>query len=241
MPRKIGQVYAHPNSLRLEALTAFYGGESCDRISKRLGIAGASIPQWRKKYPELDAKARAAAECIKSETAAKAREAVAVTVANREAEMALVRERNDFVLPQMPQRDREVCVAFVEGGTLSEIGDRHGITRERVRQIVLRWRVRGLTLPSEREKPLTDSQMKLVTKHVPGRRRGRPKGPPKQPPETAWMGMIGMDWAAPPPKKPKRKVSHTPEHRAWLSQHMREVGLKRRGTGKRQLAAKEPS
>lgn len=238
---KDGRGIPKPDALRLEALTAFYAGESYDRVAKRLPVSIAAMRNWRRDRPMLDATARKAGAEVRAERSAASEAATAKAKADQEAAMDGIRLRNEAALAQMSQRDREVCTAFVEGDTLQVIGDRHGITRERVRQIVLRWRVRGLEIPPERDSPLTDAQMRHLTKYVPGRRRGRPRKdrtPKLLPEEQAWLGMVGLEFES-EARKPKRNLSLSPERREWLTEHMRKVGLSRRGQGKHQLAAKE--
>jgi DNA-directed RNA polymerase sigma subunit (sigma70/sigma32) len=54
----------------------------------------------------------------------------------REHDLHLLREVVEEILQDMPARNRDMLVRSVNRETLSSIGDSHGRTKERVRQIV---------------------------------------------------------------------------------------------------------
>jgi hypothetical protein len=72
----------------------------------------------------------------------------------------------------MPTRDRDMLERRIAGETLEEIGKSYSVTRERVRQIEVKWRLKGLIVPDAR--PLTDASARLLE------RKPRPGNPPKR-------------------------------------------------------------
>jgi hypothetical protein len=103
----------------------------------------------------------------------------------------------------MPERHRAILERRIAGQTLQEIGEAFGITRERVRQIEVKWRTQGLIVPGAR--PLSDVSAARLGWHEPKRRGPKPKTP-----TDFWA--VAMAAAPGAPKNPYR-ISETERER----------------------------
>jgi hypothetical protein len=72
----------------------------------------------------------------------------------------------------MPERHRLICERRVAGETLQQVGDAFGVTRERIRQIEVRWRLQGLHIPGANPLNEAAAQKLMAACHL------RPDGSP---------------------------------------------------------------
>lgn len=148
-PRPFG-VRAFADDKIAVAIAARLAGASRPKAAALIGAGQQILSQWEKK-PELAAlgqelfrRARADA----AERAAKARELAALAAETTR----ITRERINWpILGRMPERHRDIMERRIAGDTLQDVGDAFGVTRERIRQIEVRWRSQGLIVPGARE------------------------------------------------------------------------------------------
>ncbi len=157
------------NEFRLECLTAFYAGESYDKIAARLPVSKASIRNWRKDYPELDQEAQVAAADRRAFWAAAKESNLRQAALERQAYLGGLAAENAPLLEAMDFRSRAICEGMFAGATLTDFAARFGISRERVRQILLTWRGYGFRLPDAR--PFTADEQRLLEIYIPKRKK----------------------------------------------------------------------
>lgn len=162
---------ARDEAFRITCLVASLTGESQASIAKRLKTSTASIGHW-KKDSTLLAKAQALANTIKARWAAEQAAADAEKARLAAEERARIDAINAPILAKMSSRDRDALTLRIDGATLEEISQLHGITRERVRQIEVKWRMRGLIVPGAN--PLSEAAKRMVYRPT-GHPRGRPR------------------------------------------------------------------
>jgi hypothetical protein len=80
-----------------------------------------------------------------------------------------------------------ICERRIAGENGQEIGDALGVTRERIRQVVVKWQVAGLIVPGAREP--SEAGRKMIAARAPtGRPPGRPRKTVKD--EAWWSAKI---------------------------------------------------
>jgi hypothetical protein len=146
------------------AIAARLAGASLPKAARLIGAGQQILSKWVG-IPELAEAGRALFERARAdaaERAAKARELAAF-----EAETARsTRERINWpILGRMSEKHRDIMERRIAGQTLQEIGDAYGITRERVRQIEVKWRMQGLVVPGAR--PLSEASLKMFPDRSP--------------------------------------------------------------------------
>jgi DNA-directed RNA polymerase specialized sigma24 family protein len=129
------------------AIAARLAGASRPKASRMIGAGQQIISQWEQK-PELMAKGRALFEIARADAAQRAAERREREAAAAEARRLTVERTNWPILGRMPERHRAMMERRVAGESLQEVGDAFGVTRERVRQIEVKWRLRGLIVPT---------------------------------------------------------------------------------------------
>lgn len=208
--------------VRLAALTRFYAGESYDSIAKALNVSKGSIRSWRL-IPDLDRASRSAGEALYAERQAAEAEIAAQASMAREAERADAESGNAEILARMPDRHRLIVLGRLSGKTLQEVGDEFCVTRERIRQIVNKWRLRGLVIFEAPE--LTDAVRNSRVMNT-SERRGRTakERPPKEKRERPIRGKKPV--GRPPGKYGSYNIS--PEDRERRSARMKAMWSKAR-------------
>lgn len=154
------------------AIAAVLAGQSHNKAAKMIGASAQSLIKKWLRDPELRAKGETLYLRAKEDAAARAAAARAEAERLAEEEAARVWAINEPILEAMPHRHRSMLVRRINGETLQEVGDLFGVTRERVRQIEVRWRLtRGLIVPGA--KPLNEEAAArlLERSHISGHRR----------------------------------------------------------------------
>jgi transposase-like protein len=175
LPRRRKQDWssaAKPRPFRLAVLVATFTGESQVKAAKRLGCSPHSIPNWMRD-PDLVAEARAIADEVNARREVE-REAERVAKLEAEAaEAARIAEINAPILAAITdERHRSMMMFRASGASLDFVGKNNGVTRERIRQIEIIYRLKGLIIPGA--KPLSEASARLA--YVPrGRSPGRPR------------------------------------------------------------------
>jgi hypothetical protein len=154
------------------AIAARMAGQSLPKSARLVGASAQSLGKNWLSNPKLLALGRALYERARAEAtqeAARKRE-----IAAFEAETARLRTAriNAPILAQMTPRHRLVCERRIAGETLQAIGDALGVTRERIRQIEAKWRLRGLIVPGAN--PLSDSTTRTYAPRLDRRRKAKP-------------------------------------------------------------------
>jgi DNA-binding CsgD family transcriptional regulator len=134
----------YPRSVQLTAVAAVLAGASYKTAAQTAGCRHQIIRKSWMKDAGLVAEARGIAEAA----TAKARAAAEQRFAERRAAENARREKMDAwnagILARLPVRHADIIRTYFELGTLQLAGDRFGITRERVRQIVAKAEAKGL-------------------------------------------------------------------------------------------------
>lgn len=195
------------------AIAARLAGASRPKAGRMIGASAQSLAKNWETKPELMAKGVALYEAAKADAVEVARQRRELEAFRAEAER-IERERiNDPILHIMPPRHRSICEMIIAGATLQKAGDAHGVTRERIRQIVVRYRAVGLVVPNA-IRPVSE-----VAKASWGLRDPLAIGRKPNPRPAADFWAIA-NASAPIPKKVYR-ISD--EERARRSEHMRRV------------------
>jgi uncharacterized protein (DUF433 family) len=157
-------------TFKIAAVAAILTGESYAKASRRLGVEEKSILTWKKR-PDVFAAATALAERIKANFAAEQERQRQLAEAEAELERVRVTAHNEPIFAQMSLRHRNILQRRVSGETLEAIGNDYGVSRERIRQIEVKWRAKGLEVPGA--KPLSDAALRMGV-YVP---TGKPRAP----------------------------------------------------------------
>lgn len=153
LPRRRRVVWStkrRDDALKVAAVAAALTGEGVERAAKRLGTCSSSIAKWKRDRAIFEA-ASAMAERINAEKAARLAEEDAELEACAQLERERVAVANAPIFDKMSPRHAAMMRMRVAGCSLQEVGDRFDITRERARQIEVRWRFKGLIVPGARE------------------------------------------------------------------------------------------
>lgn len=217
--RRRGRRTDYDDTLVIDALVRCLTGESVRRVALATGIPQGSLCNWlyHGSRPNLLVAARYIA---KEKIAAQRAEAEAARLASEEADRAHRAEvdaANAEALSKLPARLREVIVGRLAGDTLKAIGERLGVTRERVRQLEAQARIRyGVRLYNE--KPLSEA-----CKKTRGIRTPKPtlsvRKPRVDPFKLAWAIMDGEEGR----RRPRASYTITPEERERRRDRMRRV------------------
>jgi hypothetical protein len=207
-------------AFRVSAVAAILTGESYAKASRRQGCEEKSILSWKAR-PEVFEAATALAERIKARFAAEQERLRLVAEAEAEAERVRVATVNAPVFAQMGIRHRNILQRRVDGETLEAIGQDYGITRERVRQIEVKWRLRGLEVPGAR--PLTEAASRVV--YVP---TGKPRGRKPKVESEVDFWTLAHAISERPEKGQRRAMRLTPAERQRRSDNMRNLWATRR-------------
>lgn len=172
LPRRREGVRSKPKDmrLRLEVLALHYAGFSEAKAAKRMGVSQGSLRNW-KRDRDLRAKAMLIGSEIKMERARAAAEKSEAAVAERRAYLSKIAAHNAPILASLKPRHREIMMMQLAGANLAQAGKAFGISRERVRQIQVACRMRGLIIPDA--KPLSAPSIRLA-KTQSGKGRGAP-------------------------------------------------------------------
>lgn len=191
------------------AIAARLAGQSANKSARMIRASAQSLTKNWLKQPELVAAGRALFERAKADAAAKA--AIERERADIAAEtQRLAQERTNWpILGRMSERHRDIMERRIAGQTLQEVGDAFSVTRERIRQIEVKWRSQGLIVPGARE--LSARALDKL-----GWREPRKCGP-KAKAVDFWS------LANKPNPKPKQRRNLTDAERARRAEHMRGV------------------
>lgn len=155
------------DGFRVAVVCAIFTGESNAKCSRRLSISLGSINRWRRD-PEIAAQAKALASRVNALHAARQadREAAEETSAQQECER--LGRVNAAVLARMPERHRKMMERRIDGETLEQVGAVWGLSRERIRQIEVRWRLEGLEVRQTRPLNRDAAERLMGRMHVRG-------------------------------------------------------------------------
>jgi DNA-binding CsgD family transcriptional regulator len=163
---------------RVAMVADILAGDSAACVSRRWGATETTLAKYLTDPSVIHAAMARSIEILSARClVAGADGALAALSARDEAESRDLINRP--ILADMSPRDREAMLARIAGETLEQIGRRHGITRERVRQIEVKWRCRGLQIPGATPLSAAAERMALARKstgHRPGRPARRPEG-----------------------------------------------------------------
>lgn len=199
--------------LRLEVMVALLSGTTHRQAAPQFGVSVSSITIWRRDA-DLVAKARPLADEIIAE---RKRVAAERTEAARQAAQDradLIAEINAPILASMPQRHREIVNAYLDRRNFQAAAEPFGLTRDRVRQIVGKWRLRGLIVDGA--PPLSGAAVKTFNTSD---KRGRPRKPRK--PVDFWAEAHAMT--------SKKSRNYSAAERERRAQQMRDTHARRRG------------
>ncbi len=140
---------AHDFAFRVAAVAATLAGESFAKAAVRLDCSQSSILKW-KRLPAVLAAAQPLAERIRAKWEADQAETARLEAEAAAEARALVDAQNAPLFAQMPHRDANMLRRRVDGETCAAIARDYGISRERVRQIEVTWRLKGLLVPCAR-------------------------------------------------------------------------------------------
>lgn len=179
------------DAFRIAALCSVLTGESASRAAKRLHVSEQSIANWRRD-PDLMARATALAARVRTRWGAEQEAARLAALAAAEIERARVEAHNAPVLARASLRERNMMRRRVAGETLLVIADDYGVSRERVRQIEVKWRVDGLIVPHLRPLNMEAAERLLTRLHIGGRGRKprKPKGLVKD--DAYWASKVAQ-------------------------------------------------
>lgn len=150
----------YDRSFKIMAVALVFSGYGFLKTCRRLQISARTLHLWRENDAIANA-ARPAAEQIRAEAEVRRiqredeeRQKRAQAESERLRLVAEVAVHNAFVLPRLKPQVRLVVEARLAGDTLQAIGDRLGVTRERVRQLEVIGRREGIRFPDDTRKPI---------------------------------------------------------------------------------------
>lgn len=196
------------------AIAARLAGASRPKASALIGAKQQIMCKWER-IPELAAMGRELFERAKADAAVRLATRLQEEAAADLAERQRIDAVNAPVLAMIKGRDRDICERLIAGETLQAIGDRYGVSRERIRQIECRWRVRGLEVPGKRE--LSEAALETL-KSGPIRPQGRPRKA---------IDFWSEAHKVKAPKKPRRAIRLSDAERTRRAQWIRSVAHKR--------------
>jgi DNA-binding CsgD family transcriptional regulator len=148
------------------AIAAHMAGLSRNKAAKLIRASAQSLSSNWLKQPDLVAAGRDLFERAKGDAAALAAKRRELEDFQAETQR-LTRERVNWpILGRMSERHRAMMERRIEGQTLQEIGDAFNVSRERVRQVEVCWRVEGLLIPGSRRLNMDAAQKLLGRLHV---------------------------------------------------------------------------
>lgn len=217
---KTGKRYDH--AFKVSAVAATMTGESFRKASARLGPEEKSIHAW-KANPAVFVDAEALAARVKAAWGAEQERLRIEAEAAAEAERVRIETNNEPIFALMSERTQRMLRSRVAGQTLQQVGDAFGVTRERVRQIEVRWRAQGLIVPGA--EPLSEAAIERF-----GPKNGKPGRPRRTPAAFPYELAHSILDGAKPARRPYR-ISD--EERARRAERMRRVGASGARGGKR--------
>lgn len=150
------------------AIAAHLAGMSMNKAAGSIGASPQSLKRNWMADPALMSLGRSLYERAKADAAERAAARARLQALHDGAERVRVETINAAFWPKMSERHRQILKGRLAGETLQTLGDRFGVTRERIRQIEVAWRVRGFEMPDAR--PLADLALSCV--YVPSGRAG---------------------------------------------------------------------
>lgn len=141
---------AYTDAEIVQVLAAVFAGLSHSKAAALVGANRHSIPNWRRDKALME-RAREVADRALHEAGIVARRRASLATLERAAEAARIAAHNAPILAHMPPRHRTICERRITGENGQAIADGLGISRERVRQITVRWQSAGLIVPNARE------------------------------------------------------------------------------------------
>lgn len=188
------------------AIAARLAGASHNKAAKLIGAGAQSlVKNWMPK-PELLALGQALFERAKADAAEVATVRRELEAFEAETNRLTIERINWPILGRMPERHRQILELRIAGETLQEIGDKFGVSRERIRQIEVTWKIRGLIVPGTR--PVSEASLATYSHKERGERIPKPPKPPRT-------------------RKSRRPMQLSDAERARRAEHMRRVSSRR--------------
>jgi hypothetical protein len=145
--RRKGQ-YIKPRALILQCLALHLAGVSQVKAAKTFGVSFRSIGLVWKKDPVLMAEAQSIADRALAEARGVARERSAALKARQAAYQAEAAAFNEMVFKTLSPRQVSFLRAYVKHRNMAAAAEQFGVTRERIRQVVVLAERKGFVPPT---------------------------------------------------------------------------------------------